>query len=834
MRYAYLLFQDIGPEKPMAGMQERRMEIQKKDDWKRKRKKLAPIWLLLLSIGAFSPAYRVEAAPAAADGVRAEEDSAGYGIEKKKAEIPADGTEKEPLEAPAGLRRGSLTYHSVKLYWEGVEGASYYRVEYSLDGENYELFGRTRNTKYKCKNILTGQNYYFRVCAVDAKGAAGSCSEEITAKPYLRRSAITMISETADHMVALEWKKVAGAQGYQVYRKTPEETKYTLLAETEEPVFTDTDAKRGVTYQYRVRAFRDVEGRSVKATLSVIAEITMALDTVQIKTCEPLDYKTVELAWEAVAGADGYSIYRSAKEDGAYKKLKTISGNRTLSYKDTTVVPGKTYYYKITAYWKTQEGDVTESGPSQAFRADPVMDAPKVTGPEVTDSRSLRLSWEKMEDAAAYRIYRSRYADRKYEVLADVDGAAALHYEDRAVEPGVTYYYKVKALYRRGNATGVSLADGCHSAATAPSAPVGLTLRQTATDELTVTWSAAAGASCYNLYRASKGNGKYTCIAKKLKNTSYVDTGLENGKVYYYKVSAAGESLESVMCHPRSYNIGGVELSSRTLNVAAGAVKQLFAYTIHEGTVVWKSADPDIAVVDPEGRVTGVSYGTTAVTATIAGKRTSATVSVTAGRKNGIDVSVWQKDVDWERVKAAGIDFAFLRISNHYLEDYTFETKYVNAAKAGIPVGVYCYSRAADAKEAAAEAETVIKILNGRKLDYPIAMDLEDSAQAKLGKTALAEMVEAFKDVVEKAGYQFLLYSYTTFLNANVDTSRLAGIDLWIARYRSMKLGTGYSGGGNERFWQYNSGQYAGSYFHVDGVTDEAGNLAEVDVNVEF
>ena len=115
MRYAYLLFQDIGPEKPMACMQERRMEIQKKDDWKRKRKKLAPVWLLLLSIGAFSPAYRVEAAPAAADGVRAEEDSAGYGIEKKKAEIPADGTEKEPLEAPAGLRRGSLTYHSVKL-----------------------------------------------------------------------------------------------------------------------------------------------------------------------------------------------------------------------------------------------------------------------------------------------------------------------------------------------------------------------------------------------------------------------------------------------------------------------------------------------------------------------------------------------------------------------------------------------------------------------------------------------------------------------------------------------------------------------------------------------
>lgn len=55
-------------------------------------------------------------------------------------------------------------------------------------------------------------------------------------------------------------------------------------------------------------------------------------------------------------------------------------------------------------------------------------------------------------------------------------------------------------------------------------------------------------------------------------------------------------------------------------------------------------------------------------------------------------------------------------------------------------------------------------------------------------------MITAFKEVVEEAGYRFVLYSYLTFLNSNLDKTKLDGIDLWIARYRNVSLGTGYTG----------------------------------------
>ena len=305
---------------------------------------------------------------------------------------------------------------------------------------------------------------------------------------------------------------------------------------------------------------------------------------------------------------------------------------------------------------------------------------------------------------------------------------------------------------------------------------------------------------------------------------------------YLYKVSAANKAGEGNTCRPVSYTVGGVSMSTRTLKLCSGVSKPLEAATFRQGSVVWKSSDPEIASVNSDGLVTGVSYGTATITATVAGKSASTIVTVTPGIKNGIDVSRWQEEVDWCRVKKSGIDFAFLRISNHDLEDYTFETKYQNASSVGMPLGVYCYSRAVTIAEAEEEARKVLAILNGRHLDYPIAFDLEDDVHksASMTKENLHNMIRAFKQVIEDAGYRFVLYSYLTFLNSNLDRTQLEGIDLWIARYRSLKLETGYIGTGNIKYWQYNSGQYSGTNSQVDGITNDAGELVSVDVNIEY
>ncbi len=748
------------------------------------------------------------------------------------------------LPAPLTVKAEKTAYNAVTLSWDEVEGAAGYQIEYTKDAQNYTVAGTAAadSLTFKCKNLMTGTKYRLRVCALDKNGNSGKYAS-VAAKPYLKKTKFTNVT-SAEQSVMLEWKKVAGAMGYELYRKTDGQESYELIAQTEEAAYEDETASAGENYMYSVCAVRDVDGQTVKAKLSDAAEVSpeepQPAPGMQFESCEPEGYSSAKLTWQKDDAAAGYYIYRSVKEAGNYRKIKTITNNQTLSYTDAKIVPGKAFFYKICSYTKDAEGTVTAGELSEAVSVQTKAEAPVMVSVNVNiANRSLSLEWEQQEGASGYRIYRSTEPDSGFKKITDRPSGTFVGYEDRAVAPGGTYYYRIKALYTNGSYKGLSQASDIMEGNLTPSAPIGLTVRQTDTDVLEISWNESPGAQSYNLYRSVSAKGTYTRIAEGLEENTYTNTGCADGRTYYYKVSASGAGGEGIQCKPVSYQTGGVSLNTRTLKLCVGVSKPL-AFTAfseyEEEEAEWTSDKPEIAEVNSEGLVTGKSYGTANVTVTVGGKKATASVSVTPGIRNGIDVSRWQEDVDWCRVKNSGIDFAFLRISNHYQEDYTFETKYMNASSVGMPLGVYCYSRAATAEEAQEEARIVLEILNGRKLEYPVAFDMEDAIHKSktMTKEKLHQMIQAFKQVIEDAGYDFVLYSYLTFLNSNLDKTKLDGIDLWIARYRNVALGTGYTGTGNVKYWQYNSGQYSGSDFHVDGITNEAGELSAVDVNAEY
>lgn len=138
----------------------------------------------------------------------------------------------------------------------------------------------------------------------------------------------------------------------------------------------------------------------------------------------------------------------------------------------------------------------------------------------------------------------------------------------------------------------------------------------------------------------------------------------------------------------------------------------------------------------------------------------------------GIDVSKWQRDIDWKKVKASGIDFAMVRLGfgssngKSCKMDSCFEKNVSNAMAAGVDVGCYFYSYATSADAAKREAEYVVSVLNKYKgvFTYPVAFDLEDKSQVGLGKDVLTNMVIAFGNVIEKAGFYCSLYSNLNWL----------------------------------------------------------------------
>ena len=141
----------------------------------------------------------------------------------------------------------------------------------------------------------------------------------------------------------------------------------------------------------------------------------------------------------------------------------------------------------------------------------------------------------------------------------------------------------------------------------------------------------------------------------------------------------------------------------------------------------------------------------------------------------GIDVSQWQGNIDFSKVKAAGIKFVIIRAGyGKYIsqKDPYFEQNYKRAKAAGLNVGVYWYSYANTAADARAEADVCLQVIKGKQFEYPIYFDLEERSQFNKGAAFCSSLVTAFCDTIEKAGYFAGLYisrsPLTQYISADV------------------------------------------------------------------
>ena len=151
----------------------------------------------------------------------------------------------------------------------------------------------------------------------------------------------------------------------------------------------------------------------------------------------------------------------------------------------------------------------------------------------------------------------------------------------------------------------------------------------------------------------------------------------------------------------------------------------------------------------------------------------------------GIDVSAWQGKIDWKTVADYGMDFVIIRITEAgNVVDSQFENNLAGCNKYNIPVGVYKYSYAMTIAEIQREARKVVSTLNGRRIQFPVFLDLEHNNQRSLGSESIHKMADAFREIVEAAGYKFAIYCNVDWYE-NVICSHLKKYDFWIARYPS-------------------------------------------------
>ena len=185
-----------------------------------------------------------------------------------------------------------------------------------------------------------------------------------------------------------------------------------------------------------------------------------------------------------------------------------------------------------------------------------------------------------------------------------------------------------------------------------------------------------------------------------------------------------------------------------------------------------------------------------------------------------IDVSEHQGNIDWKKVRSAGVSGAMIRtgygVSSPNQVDKQFYNNLSGCKIVGMPYGFYHYSYAMDVAGAEQEADFCLELIAGTAPQYPVAFDMEENTQAALGKAVCTDMAIAFCNKIRAAGYTPMLYTNLNWATNYIDMTRIdaAGIDVWMAQYN---IQCDYKGA--HTMWQYSSKAV------IDGITANTADM---------
>lgn len=468
-------------------------------------------------------------------------------------------------KAPTIKSGVSTVSDKLKLTWSKVNGATGYNVYRKLENDkNYKLIKTINgngNVEFTDSGLKCGVKYYYRVNGfrtVDSKNYEGLGSKDYLGLTTPAQPALKSAKSLGYNTISIEWTKVEGATGYDIYRKTTGTySKIGTVDKQSTVTFKDEKAVTGVRYQYTVRAFYNKNGIKKVSTYENYIHGTAYPSNPNLTSVTSVEYNAIELKWDKVDGANGYKIYRKLPSDKNYKELITLYG-QTDKYTDQTVTCGTTYQYIIKSF-RYENGKTYTSGNNSAVSCKAVPPVVKVKVAS-TGYNSLNVSWEKVNGATGYRIYFKKDNAKNWTTLATFENGSLTSCEHRKLTTGVNYTYTVRAYYKDGsktiwgdfNQTGVTKKP-------VTSAPKLVSVTSSTATNVTVKWETVSGANGYKVMRKADGSKTWSTIGTtNSKKLSYTDKKVSCGVKYHYTVRAyRNVSKKPVL---GSYNSNGLEI----------------------------------------------------------------------------------------------------------------------------------------------------------------------------------------------------------------------------------------------------------------------------------
>lgn len=355
----------------------------------------------------------------------------------------------------------SITYKSsaegVSLIWQQVRPASGYRIyQYNSKAKKWVSIKTvnqstyTGTQKYTVEG-LSGGTYKFRIQTFRKSGGNtiwGDASKTVNVKAAPAEVKNFVASSQTTTSLKLSWKKTQGAQGYRIYIYDTAAKEWKKLKTTSELTCKVKNLKPGTMYEFRITAYRKINGETVWGnTSAAIATVTKPAAVTGVKASAS-STDSIKLSWKAVKGVTGYRILKYNPNTKKWENVKTTAGT---SYTLKKLKSATTYKFRVKAYIQF-EGKTYWSDATPTITA--VTKPAKVT-PVVKSSApgQITLTWKAVSGAKLYRVY-YKLNDGKYKLYKTYSAPQTLTFKN--LNGGDKYTFAIRAEVTAGNKTVLS------------------------------------------------------------------------------------------------------------------------------------------------------------------------------------------------------------------------------------------------------------------------------------------------------------------------------------------------------------------------------------------
>ena len=424
----------------------------------------------------------------------------------------------------------TLTERGAMVSWGALDNAVSYTVYRKAEGEaSWKPVGETSETYYENAPLTSNVEYAYTVKAHHAKGYTAETSVAPAKLTFIANASINEYQLNKNDIV-INWRGVAGAVGYEIYRRATGESEFTLVGTVELPGYTDTNVVDRNEYSYKVRSLVNLETKEG----SVLGEESFDLVKLPITTAvvASLGGDNVTVSWDAVDLAEQYVIYCQVNENGNWFELATVNATQT-KYADRSVKSGKDYSYAIQT---KAAGMVTAL--SEASNSVYYLTAPKVAGVE-NKSNGIEFTFEAVEGASLYNIYRKDVNGQFGEPISTITAGSELKYLDTTVVSGGIYVYGVQSV-KDDVLSGIS-----ESKVICFLEEPKLTL-ENVDGGIKVSWNAVPSAEKYIVYYYGTSKKTENPLAITVTGNSYTYQSPISGRNNYFAVEAiCGETIST-------------------------------------------------------------------------------------------------------------------------------------------------------------------------------------------------------------------------------------------------------------------------------------------------